>query len=172
MGDACHQGIPHAEGPMSIRHTGVSPATRKHLQLIEFIWHCLLYTSPSSRRNLPFCSTTCFVRLAPRPPSPVKMVRLGLSKASGNATGPSEYVYSYPLRAVRCSFLPPLRYSHELKLSSMKNSDGTSPIETSLSPRTECLPLYTGVARQVNTSPSCITPASLNWDTFTPLPNV
>lgn len=24
---------------MSIRHTGVSPATRKHLQLIEFIWH-------------------------------------------------------------------------------------------------------------------------------------
>lgn len=37
MGDACDQGVAHAEGSMTIGHTGIGPALRETLELIELV---------------------------------------------------------------------------------------------------------------------------------------
>ena len=50
--------------------------------------------------------------------SEVSIVRAGLSKLSGKATGPSLKVYLCPFFAVLSTFLAPLRYVHFAKASS------------------------------------------------------
>ena len=54
-------------------------------------------------------STTCLKRDAPEPPSPVTIVLDALSRASGNVTGPSEYLYLWPVLVTLSAFLGPLR---------------------------------------------------------------
>ena len=103
VGNTSDKCVTHAEGSMTIGHAGVGPALRESLELIELVGNKTTETTVGH-------SMTCLKRLAPVPPSPVRIVRLGLSMASGKLMAPSEYVYVKPVfLLVRSSRLLPLR---------------------------------------------------------------